>query len=62
MYHVFCALSSAIRSASLDAHSPSPSKQKYSRPTQAMSGSGTISGDQLRKFWTRPTFTFESWM
>src|SRR3546814_10268978 len=39
-------VASAISSSSLDAHSPSPSKQKYSRPTQAIAGSGTISGDQ----------------
>src|SRR3546814_7994814 len=41
-------VASAISSSSLDAHSPSPSKQKYSRPTQAIAGSGTISGDQLQ--------------
>jgi hypothetical protein len=52
----------AISSSSLCDHKPSPSKQKYSRPTQATSSCGTISGDQLRKFWMRPTCTLESWI
>ena len=30
--------------------------------SQAVSGSGTMSGDQDLKFWMRPTFTFGSWM
>ena len=33
----------------------SPSKQKYSRPRLVLDGSGTRSGDQFLKFWTRPT-------
>ena len=55
-------LASAISSASEAFHSPSPSKQKYSRPRQASLLSGTISGDQERKFWMRPTLTLGSWM
>ena len=42
--------------------SSSPAKQKYSRPTQALVGSGTIQGLQERKFWIRPTSTSGSWM
>ena len=38
------ALASATRSSSSMLHSSSPSKQKYSMPTQAVSGSGTIHG------------------
>ena len=53
---------SAISSSSGESHSPSPSKQKYSRPRQASFSSGTISGDQERKFWMRPTLTLGSWM
>ena len=37
--------------------SSSPWKQKYSSPTQALLGSGTIHGLQERKFWMRPTLT-----
>ena len=29
---------------------------------QATPSTGTISGDHERKFWIRPTLTFESWM
>ena len=43
-------------------HSSSPAKQKYSRPTQALVGSGTIHGLHERKFWIRPTSTSGSWM
>ena len=42
--------------------SPSPSLQKYSMPMEAVFGSGTISFDQARKFWMRPTFTIGLWM
>ena len=42
--------------------SSSPAKQKNSRPTHALLGSGTIHGLHERKFWMRPTFTLGSWM
>ena len=48
---------SSISSSSLIVHSPSPSKQKYSRPRQVFRRSGTISGLQFLKFWMRPSFT-----
>ena len=53
---------SLTRSSSLVSHSSSPAKQKYSRPTHALLGSGTIQGLQERKFWIRPTSTSGSWM
>jgi hypothetical protein len=55
-------VASAISASSDAAQRSSPSKQKYSRPTQATDSSGTISGDHERKFWMRPTFTLLSWM
>ena len=42
--------------------SPSPFWQKYSMPMEAVFWSGSISGDQARKFWIRPTFTLGLWM
>ena len=46
-----------VAPASLEVQRPSPSKQKYSSPRQVETPSGIISGDQERKFCTRPTFT-----
>ena len=53
---------SSISLSSSISQSSSPWKQKNSRPTHALEGSGTIHGDQERKFWIRPTVTFGSWM
>ena len=42
--------------------SPSPSKQKYSRPRQVVPGLPIIASLQFLKFWMRPSFTPGSWM
>ena len=48
-------------SSSVQVHSSSPSKTKYSIPRQVRP-SLTRYGDHTPKFWIRPTFTSGEWM
>ncbi len=51
----------ATSSSSLQVHSSSPSNTKYSIPRQVRP-SFTRYGDQVPKFWIRPTLTSGEWM
>ena len=53
---------SSTSSESLADQSPSPAKQKYSRPRQVVPGVPIMASLQFLKFWILPSFTPGSWM